>query len=122
MLKYNLQRLFQLKGIHKPIVFLNNQGFTRGIASRLVKNQIKNLSTNHIEKLCLALKCSPNDLMEWTPNKPEQVNENNPLCSLINNSTQAFDLRNLGIDIPFNKLPQFAQKITELKNDLMTKG
>ncbi len=122
MLQYNLKRLFQLKGISRPVVFLVNAGFTRGIATRLANNTTLNVSPSHIEKLCIAFKCTPNDLMEWTPDKPEQVNENNPLCGLISSSAPMFDLRNIGVDLPYDKLPEFAKKIIELKESILVKN
>ena len=119
MLRYNLSRLFLLKGISKPAVFLTNAGFSKSVAYRLAEEKINSLHSKHIERLCMAFKCTPNDLMEWTPDKPEQMKNDQPLAKLMSGTSAVLDLRSLCSDIPFEKLPLFAEKINAMKNDLV---
>jgi DNA-binding Xre family transcriptional regulator len=120
MLKYNLERLFRLRGISKPIPYLMKFGFTRAVSSGLVNNHLKAMPTKHIEKLCLVFQCTPNDLLEWTPN--EGVNyENQPIMQLGIKNLPALDLREIGEEIPYDKLASFTEKIAELKKEFLKK-
>lgn len=40
-------------------------GITLSLLSRMRKNE--NVSLKHIDKICLALNCRPDDIMEYTP-------------------------------------------------------
>ena len=120
MLKYNIARLFKVKGISKPIPYLIKAGFKRNAASRLLNKGEITLKVKQIETICLALKCTPNDLFEWIPDKPELINGNNPLCKLIGDSSGIIDLRKIAEELPFNKLPEFAKKVDEIKKSLLS--
>lgn len=120
MLNYNLQRLFQLKGITEPLLFLIKAGIPRGAASRLVNKKISSLSTNHVEKLCLIFKCTPNDLLEWTPAKSGEIDTTQPLTKLMATSVIAFDMRSVQNEIPLDKLPAFYEKINEMKKEFVS--
>jgi DNA-binding Xre family transcriptional regulator len=121
MLKYNLRRLFSLKGVNKPIGFLMKAGFTRSVASRLAHGKVSSISDKQLEKLCLTFKCTPNDLMEWTPNIPAETYKHQPLAKLINTTPANLDLRNVGDEIPFEMLASFAEQVNNLKNELLAK-
>jgi hypothetical protein len=121
MLKYNLRRLFLLKGVNKPIGYLIGAGFTRSVASRLANGKVTAISDRVIEKLCLTFKCTPNDLMEWTPNIPEETYKHQPLAKLINTTPANLDLRNLGEEIPYDLLALFAEQVNNLKKEILEK-
>lgn len=120
MLKYNLTRLFMLKGISKPTVFLVKAGFSRNIAARLTGGRFIAIPPKNIERLCLTLKCTPNDLMEWEPAKPELLKENQPLSKLVSNPVNVIDMRDICSDIPYNMLSTFAEKIHEVKKEIIS--
>jgi DNA-binding Xre family transcriptional regulator len=119
MLNYNFQRLFRSIGISKQVPFLIKAGFTRNIASRIVNGSFSALSLVHIEKLCMAFKCTPNDLMEWTPKDASLLKANIPLAKLLSSSEPIFDLRNIGEEIPYEKISVFAKKVNELKKQIL---
>ena len=121
MLKYNLRRLFLLKGVTKPIGYLLKAGFTRSVASRLVNGKINTISDKQIEKLCLTFRCTPNDLMEWTPNTPAETYKHQPLAKLINTTPSNLDLRNVGDEIPYDMLETFAERVNNLKKEILEK-
>ena len=77
------------------------------------------MKTRQIEIICLSLKCTPNDLFEWIPDKPEQINGNNPLSKLIGDSSGIIDLRKIAEELPYNKLPEFAKKVDEIKMTML---
>jgi hypothetical protein len=117
MLKYNLERLFMLRGISKPASVLIKAGFPRGVAYRILENKIKTFTPSHIEKLCIAFDCTPNELMEWTPDSKYKLAETHPLQKLLPEE-KIIDLREITKDIPIEKLGLFADKLEELKRTL----
>lgn len=82
MIKYNFQRLFTIKGIVKPFSFLVNAGFSHNFATKVKNNRVNRLNVEMIERLCIALNCSPNDLMEFIPDNDNYIDKNHPLFTL----------------------------------------
>lgn len=82
MLKYNIERILKLKAIEKQVGYLTRMGFNKNTASSLINGKKKTISLPQIEKLCLSLKCTPNDLFEWIPDNGSQEKNDNPLFSL----------------------------------------
>lgn len=117
MLSFNFTRIFQLKGISHPGPFLMKHGFKKTTAFRIAKNEAGTLVPSQIEKLCIILCCTPNDLMEWKPDSKHDVSENHPIRKLLPKET--IDLRDIAHDIPVEKVNEFALKIEELKKSLL---
>lgn len=82
MLKFNMKRVFQARGIERPYSFLVRAGFSPNHATRVVNGRVKQLNLDDIERLCVLLKCMPNDLLEWTPGKNFIPGQEHPLSSL----------------------------------------
>lgn len=116
MLKYNLARLFQLRGIKNPLQFLVSKGYHKDTAYRIIKNTAKNLQNYQIEHFCKLLNCTPNDLYEWIPDKNEDAANYPALMQLSPIRITDFSL--LTKDVPINKIQELAQKIEELKKGL----
>lgn len=117
MLKYNLQKLFAQRGIKNRQAFLLKAGFNRQTATRIINNKFSALKLSQIEKLCLALHCTPNDIIEYTPD-PQKPIPNHPLTKLIHTETPE-QLANIIDDIPIDKLNDFTQQIKNLKTQLL---
>lgn len=117
MLKYNLERLFKLRGITNPSIFLQNNGLKGYTALRIVNKKFVTLTTIQIEQLCIIFNCTPNDLMEWAPDNTSPQNENLALKKLIVTDVK-FNLNQISRDVPIDKLEMFAQKVEELKKSL----
>ena len=66
MLKLDLYRIFEDKGIDNPHYFLKKNGFTSHTTSRLLNNKVDSISFKHLEQICLLLNCSIEDLFSWT--------------------------------------------------------
>jgi DNA-binding Xre family transcriptional regulator len=66
MLKLNLKPILAARGISKPLSFLVEAGLSYRTAHILLKYGVSAIKLSHLEKLCSALHCTPNDLMEWT--------------------------------------------------------
>lgn len=69
MLQFDATRLFKLRGIKKPYAFLCKQGLSHHIAQRLAAGSVNTLKLGYLETVCMALHCTPNDLMCWTPDE-----------------------------------------------------
>jgi len=115
MLYFNIPKLFKLRNISKPRIFLSQNGFTYSQAKNLATYRRSNISVNVVEKLCLALNCTPNDLLEWIPSKDSQVPENHPLHAL--KPSETLDLDELLKDIAPSQIPQIKKAIQQAKQN-----
>lgn len=109
--------MFKLRGINTPTIFLQRNGFKDYTSYKIAYDKFKFLSAGSIEKLCLLLNCTPNDLMEWIPDTTQAQNESIALRKLI--STQ----KNINIaqvinEVPVEKMNEFIDKVQELKKSL----
>lgn len=116
MLRYNLTRLFHLRGIQNPLKFLVSNGYHKDTAYRIINNTAKNLMTYQIEDFCKWLNCTPNDLYEWTPSKNDNPADYPALTRL--SPVKITDFSQLAKDIPIYKVPEFMEKIEELKKGM----
>ncbi len=102
MLYLNITRIATLRGIGNTTQFLIQNGFSRSIANRILKRADSYIKFSHIEKICLLLHCTPNDLLQWRPDAKMPVQPNEPLNALIH--PQAQDLLNFLQNADINKL------------------
>lgn len=116
MLKYNLEKMFLLKGVTSVSQFLQNNGFSRNTAYKFAGKKYENLSLKHLEKFCLIFNCTPNDLIEWTPDRKEQINENISLKKLL--PSEQVNIFNEILSVPYEKLGDIAKKIEEIKKSV----
>jgi DNA-binding Xre family transcriptional regulator len=117
MLKYNIKSLLQARGITNQLVHLTKAGITYQMAHMLVANKVAAIKPAVLEKLCIHLKCTPNDLMEWIPEENTNT-QNHPLEPLMKKQLPT-QLQNIMQDIPINKLQDFENKMLELKKELL---
>lgn len=115
MLNFKLSRIFALRGIDKPFAYLMKLGFSRATASNLLNDRVLNVKVWHLERLCGALNCTPNDLFEWAPSEGRPVPDNHPLNSLKREKTPA-RLSQIVKDIPVDKLHMVEELLNQLKN------
>ena len=112
MLHYNIERAILMRGHINPKSYLKRMGFTRFIISNLLSKP-KNIRMEHIEKLCLDLHCTPNDLMEWIPSESEPIEDNHPLTKLRRNglSTPVYSAL---LSVPAEKLDEAVAYLQQL--------
>lgn len=103
MLKYNIGRILKARGIDRPFGYLTNEGFSKSFASRIRDNRVNQLQNKDIEKLCLALGCTPNDLFDWTPDGRTERYKDHPMQQL-NREGKEIDLNETLSSIPVDKL------------------
>jgi DNA-binding Xre family transcriptional regulator len=116
MLYFNISKLFILRNIAKPRIFLINNGFSYSQAKNIVTYRRQTISARVVEKLCLALSCTPNDLLVWTPDKNTSIPESHPLHKL--KPTESINISEILKDVPAEKISEFKSGIEELKSKL----
>ena len=112
MLKFNLDAILYARGVKKKYPFLSKLGLTYRVARRLADGDTQMLRTNHIEKICLALNCTPNDLLQWTPEG--NVAADHPLYAL--NRAQSVDILKEINQLPLDRLDELKAKLKEMKD------
>ena len=112
MLKFNFQRIFKAKGIEKPFTHLLGLGIQRSAASRMNAGNMKSIKLKDLEKFCELFECTPNDLLEWTPNKYVDDPANHPLSGLKRIESQV-NIKALLHSMPVAHLEEIEQFILE---------
>lgn len=82
MIRLYLGPLFVARGIEDPYTYLKKNGFPRHTASRLLSGYYTHLHFDYLEKLCVLLRCSPNELLHYTPASGQQLAADHPLLEL----------------------------------------
>ena len=110
MLFLNLVPVMKARGIERPYSFLIKAGFTSHTANLLLKPSVKALKLQHIEMLCIALKCMPHDLMGWRDEEGVQLPETHPLNELKKNDVHdnVYDILKA---LPLDQLREVALKL-----------
>ena len=117
MIVYNFTRVFKARGIEKPFAYLKKAGFSDSLASKLKNNKIVRLNLPTIERLCILLRCTPNDLMEWTPDTNNSVDSEHPLYK-IEKTNKVVDITKTLNSVPIEKLEAIEQLIkNEINNN-----
>jgi DNA-binding Xre family transcriptional regulator len=117
MLYFNLRRVLLMRGVDKPMTFLQKHGFARSTAAKLANNNVTEVKTAHLEQLCRVLNCTPNDLYEWRPDAASSAIENHPLNELIRDN-DALAISRLVKDIPIGKMERAKQLLEQLKDEV----
>lgn len=102
--------------IENPYRFLVQNGFNYHTAGNLLRNERDSLSYKHLEKLCLLLHCTPNDLFVWKKPKDVSIAEHHPLHQLKPKPQDINVLEKLR-KLPLDKLEQIKQFIKELPGE-----
>ena len=71
---------------------------------------MNSFSLETVEKLCLSLNCTPNDLLEWTPSKDMAANSTHSLNALKRNEAILNNMAQLMNSVSLEKL----EKIQEI--------
>lgn len=117
MIQLKVKKLLKLRGIDKPMKFLLENGFTYSVAYSIYNLRCNSISLNNVEKLCVALSCTPNDLLEYLPSKDSPLPDSHPLNKLKHADT--FNLFDITKDIPNYKIPELKSAIEEVKSKIL---
>lgn len=115
MLVFNPNRMFALRKIDRPHTTLVKNGFAKSSATNLINFYSRRVTIEHIQKLCLLLNCTPNDLFEWRATTNEKLDENHALNSL-KRADKSESLTDIIQKIPVEKLPQIDDLLRDLQN------
>jgi|CXWL01.1.fsa_nt_gi succinate dehydrogenase flavin-adding protein (antitoxin of CptAB toxin-antitoxin module) len=77
-------------------------------------NEILDLKPDHLERLCLLLNCTPNDLFDWRAGCKTVVHDAQLCRTLIK---QKNDIQTTLRELPLDKLEKLGEMLAELKND-----
>lgn len=116
MLKFNLKYIFDLRGVDKPFSFLRKQGFSHSVSQNMSAGNLKSLRVDQVERLCEILQCTPNDLLEWTPEHQHEIEKSHPLFKL-KRSGDSDGIRKALKDFPIDKLNELERAIEALKKE-----
>lgn len=108
MITLNLNTIFKARGITYPNSFLIKSGISRNVASALATGQTRNIKLDHIEKLCRALNCEPNDLFKFQADANDPLSKDHPLFKLQPDQ-EAPDLNTL----PYKQLIELTKTIQQ---------
>ncbi|MCZ8354938.1 MAG: helix-turn-helix transcriptional regulator [Cyclobacteriaceae bacterium] len=113
MLKLDLIRLFEDKGIENPSQFLKKNGLTAHTVSRLLNNKVESISFKHLETICLLLNCTIDDLFAWENNDKSDLYKDHSLQKLKRGKKKGNIVGKLK-NLPADKLSQVRDFIEEL--------
>lgn len=115
MIQYNFDRVFRARGIERPFTFLKQAGFSDNFATKVKNNRVLRLNLKELEKLCLILRCTPNDFCEWIKDKDTQVDSDHPI-NAIKRSDKVVDMIKTLNSIPLGQLDEIENIIKEKIN------
>ena len=116
MITYNFDRIFKARGIERPFSYLRQAGFSDNFATKIKNNRVARLNLKEIERLCIVLKCTPNDLYEWEPDKDSQIEKDHPIYT-IKKSEKTINLTKLMNSVPLGQLDAIEKLIHETLNN-----
>ncbi len=82
MLLLDIPRILAEKGIANPKKFLIGLGFYPQAATAILRGKRVRIDRDQIEKMCVALHCTPNELFSWQPGDAT-VEAGHPMRALI---------------------------------------
>ncbi|MCV9389087.1 helix-turn-helix domain-containing protein [Reichenbachiella ulvae] len=108
MLRLNISRVMRIRGIRNPYKFLRDQGISHAVVNRLLSGKSKGVKMDQLQRICLALHCTPNDLMEWD-NAQSSLSDEHPIQELVrvDDNFSLEDLRKL----PLEKLRELEEML-----------
>ncbi|WP_320054392.1 helix-turn-helix transcriptional regulator [uncultured Acetobacteroides sp.] len=82
MLAFSLKRIFAARGIEKPFTYMVRRGFSDNFATAIINGRKHQVNLREVERLCELFRCTPNDLLEWTPSAEQAIQKDHPLKPL----------------------------------------
>jgi DNA-binding Xre family transcriptional regulator len=83
MLYFNLHQVFKVRQIERPYTFLVKIGIAPHTATKILSNDMHVMRLNHIELICKALYCEPNDLLAFKQENANPLPATHPLLNLL---------------------------------------
>ena len=111
MLQLNLTRIFKARGIEQPYKFLVRNGFVPFTAHKYKNSKVDAIRLDHIEKLCVLLNCTPNDILEWLPQDLLDDTPNHPLQK-IRRRDKKIEINKMLSNLSLDKLEEIEKMLT----------
>ena len=102
-----------ITGVERPYSWLVANGFVPQTATRWAKNDIGYMRPQQIEKICLLLNCTPNDLFDWRDDGKTVVHDTHALRTLTKPPPDTSVKRALS-ELPLDKLEKLGEMINQL--------
>ncbi|MGL2965444.1 helix-turn-helix domain-containing protein [Flavobacterium sp. XGLA_31] len=115
MLKLNLHQALQSKGIENMNGFLHQCGIPYYTATRLIHNQVGSIPFKYLEKICIHLHCTPDELFIWTPDSENAISHPHPMQKL-EPKAQSQTITQKIKQLPFDKIREINNYIDQLNN------
>lgn len=112
MLKLNLTYIFKIRGVKNHYGFIKKLGFSHDVSHRLAQGQTLGVKMRHLEALCLALHCTPNDLMEFE-DADNRTDANHPMQKL-KRDTSALESMDQLRKLPIEKIKELQKLMKEM--------
>jgi DNA-binding Xre family transcriptional regulator len=112
MLYFNLSQIFKARQIERPYSFLVKIGIAPHTATKIINNQMHVMRLNHVELICKALYCEPNDLLSYKQDPKNPLPETHPLLKLKPN----YDVSNWQEELktmPLAKLKEISKLLNQ---------
>lgn len=113
MLKLNLLGVMRQRGIANSAKYLVKNGFSYHRVNRLLRHEQDSISYKNLERLCLLLNCTPDDLFVWQKPNDLKVSDDHPLRKLLAKAEDLNVLQKLQ-ELPMEKLEQLKQFMKDL--------
>lgn len=114
MLSFNLTPIFNARNIVNPHGFLVKAGIPPYAASQLLNKSVTTLKLTHVETLCKALFCEPNDLLVFNPKNGETLPNNHPINNLKKVAIEQ-NLQDIIATMPFKEIKEVTKKLIEIR-------
>lgn len=79
MIRIDVNRLLKMRGVEYGAVWLSKHGMSYKQAVRIMSGKTKSISLDLLFKLCVAFKCTPNELLVYEPNGKADLDFLKPL-------------------------------------------
>jgi len=113
MLSFDPARIMRLRNIEKPFAFLRANGFGHHTAHLLIAGRISAVKVGHIQRLCHLLRCTPNDLFSYQPDKDAPEPTADILGTLIRKPCSTAPLSTIFQELPIERLEAIRQELTD---------
>ncbi|RZK04607.1 MAG: XRE family transcriptional regulator [Flavobacterium sp.] len=114
MLIFNSARIFRLKSIHRPFSHLVNMGYSTGSATKLSRNEIYSINLDRLEKFCREFNCTPNDVLDFRPDKNNTLPPDHALHSLTKKELSN-EINEIISTLPIEKIQQIHDIIKNME-------
>lgn len=112
MLFFSLKRIFKARSIEHPYKFLVQNGFVSFTAHKFKNSKVEQIRLDHIEKLCILLNCTPNDIFEWVPDNLLDDRADHPLQQ-IRKKEKKIEINKLLAKLSLEKLEEIQDYIAQ---------